>query len=158
MAESSKCDSKLEHVGEYKAFANPFSYGSSVRLNETNYARWSRTFMMSVSGHRRKHILLEDEPSEKLGKYVTWDEDNDIVMSWIMNSVETHIADGLIYYNTAKQMWDNLRDTYSQETNVSRILQVEQELYNLQQGEQTLAQYYASVKAAFERLNAHRPL
>ena len=99
-----------------------------------------RTFMMSVSGHRRKHILLEDEPTKKVGKYVTWDEDNDIVMSWIMNSVEPHIADGLIYYNTAKQMWDNLRDTYSQETNVSRILQVEQEIYNLQQGDQTLAQ------------------
>ena len=66
MGESSKCDSKIEHIGEYKAFANPFSYGSSVRLNETNYARWSRTFMMSVSGHRRKHILLEDEPNEKV--------------------------------------------------------------------------------------------
>ena len=106
MAEAPKFDSKNESIEEYKAFANPFSYGSSVKLNETNYARWSRTFMMSVSGHRRKHILLETEPNDKVGKYVTWDEDNDIVMSWIMNSVEPHIADGLIYYNTAKQMWD----------------------------------------------------
>ncbi|KAF3785978.1 DNA repair RadA-like protein [Nymphaea thermarum] len=51
----------------------------------------------------------------------------------------------------------NLKETYSNDRNVSKILQVEEELLNLQQGDQSLAQYFASLKSIFERLKALRP-
>ncbi|KAF3771616.1 Peroxisome biogenesis protein 1 [Nymphaea thermarum] len=86
-----------------------------------------------------------------------YDKDNSIVMSWIMNSVQTDIAPTLAYYTTAKHMWTFLRQTYSHDKNVSKILQVEEELLKLQQGELELSPYFASVKAAYERLKALRP-
>ncbi|KAF3779531.1 hypothetical protein EJ110_NYTH41266 [Nymphaea thermarum] len=54
-------------------------------------------------------------------------------------------------------MWDFLKQTYSNDKNVSKILQVEEELLNLQQGDQSLAQYLASLKFIYERLKALRP-
>ncbi|KAF3783840.1 hypothetical protein EJ110_NYTH31589 [Nymphaea thermarum] len=150
-------NSKIESHTEYKVVGNPFSYGSTVKLDGYNYEIWSRMFMMSVVGHRKDHIIDEDEPSIKTGKYATWKEDNSIVMSWIMNSVQTDIAPTLAYYTTAKHMWTFLRQTYSHDKNVSKILQVEEELLKLQQGELELSQYFASVKSAYERLKALRP-
>ncbi|MFV0960678.1 hypothetical protein QML37_29990, partial [Klebsiella pneumoniae] len=50
-----------------------------------------------------------------------------------------------------------LKVTYSGYKNVSRNYGVEQELFSLQQGEQSLAQYFTAVKATYEKLNAIRP-
>ncbi|KAF3776364.1 hypothetical protein EJ110_NYTH48316 [Nymphaea thermarum] len=61
------------------------------------------------------------------------------------------------YYTSAKQMWDFLKQTYSNDKNVSKILQVEEELLNLQHGDQSLAQYFTSLKSISERLKALRP-
>ncbi|KAF3771631.1 Pentatricopeptide repeat-containing protein [Nymphaea thermarum] len=74
-----------------------------------------------------------------------------------MNSVQPQIASTITYYTTAKEMWEFLRQTYSQDKNVSKILQVEEELHNLRQGSQDLSQYFATVKATYERLKFLRP-
>ncbi|KAF3786683.1 hypothetical protein EJ110_NYTH24850 [Nymphaea thermarum] len=136
---------------------NSFSYGTTIKLNGSNYEIWSRVFIMSVVGHRKKYILEEDEPIEKKGIYAAWDEDNYIVMSWIMNSVESHIAPTIAYYTKAKDMWSFLRKTYSHATNVIKILQLEEELCHIRQGDQDLSQYFATLTAAYERLKALRP-
>ncbi|KAF3777265.1 hypothetical protein EJ110_NYTH46202 [Nymphaea thermarum] len=148
---------KSEFSHEVKSGGNPFSYGSTVKLDGSNYEIWSRVFMMSVIGHQNEHVIEENEPVEKSGKYVYWKEDNNIVMSWIMNSVQPQIASTIAYYTSAKQMWDFLKQTYSNDKNVNKILQVEEELLNLQQGDQSLAQYLASLKSISERLKALRP-
>ncbi|KAF3778950.1 hypothetical protein EJ110_NYTH42411 [Nymphaea thermarum] len=78
-------------------------------------------------------------------------------MSWIMSSVQPQIASTIAYYTSTKQMWDFLKQTYSNDKNVSKILQVEEELLNLQHGDQSLAQYFASLKSIHERLKALCP-
>ncbi|KAF3781891.1 hypothetical protein EJ110_NYTH35326 [Nymphaea thermarum] len=150
-------NSKSEGFVDYKMAGNSFSYGTTMKLNGSNYEIWCRVFIMSVAGHRKKYILEEDEPIEKKGIYAVWDEDNYIVMSWIMNSVESHIAPTIAYYTKAKDMWSFLRKTYSHATNVIKILQLEEELCNIRQGDQDLSQYFATLTAAYERLKALRP-
>ncbi|KAF3771961.1 hypothetical protein EJ110_NYTH56987 [Nymphaea thermarum] len=149
--------SRSEGPNEYKMAGNSFSYGTTIKLDGSNYEIWSRVFMMSVAGHRKKYILEEDEPLEKKGIYATWDEDNNIVMSWILNSVESRIAPTIAYYIKARDMWSFLKKTYSHATNVIKILQLEEELCNIQQGDQDLSQYFATLTATYERLKALRP-
>ncbi|KAF3781014.1 hypothetical protein EJ110_NYTH37632 [Nymphaea thermarum] len=153
MAENVRTD--FSH--EVKRGGNTFSYGSTVKLDGSNYEIWSRVFMMSVIRHEKEHVIEENEHVEKSGKYASWKGDNNIVMSWIMNSVQPQMASTIAYYTSAKQMWDFLKQTYSNDKNVSKILQVEEKLLNLQQGDQSLAQYFASLKSIYERLKALRP-
>ncbi|KAF3775344.1 hypothetical protein EJ110_NYTH50672 [Nymphaea thermarum] len=47
--------------------------------------------------------------------------------------MESHIAPTIAYYTKAKDMWSFLKKTYSHATNVIKILQVEEELYKIQQ-------------------------
>ncbi|KAF3773058.1 hypothetical protein EJ110_NYTH56299 [Nymphaea thermarum] len=74
-----------------------------------------------------------------------------------MNSVESRIAPTTAYYTKAKDMWSFLKKTYSHATNVIKILQLEEELCNIRQGDQDLPQYFATLTAAYERLKALRP-
>ncbi|XP_049936413.1 uncharacterized protein LOC126410518 [Nymphaea colorata] len=149
--------SRLEGSNEYKMAENSFSYGTTIKLDGSNYEIWSRVFMMSVAGHKKKYVIEEDEPLEKKGKYATWDEDNNIVMAWIMNSVESRIAPTIACYTKAKDMWSFLKKTYSHAMNVIKILQLEEELCNIRQEDQDLSQYFATLTAAYERLKALRP-
>ncbi|KAF3772731.1 hypothetical protein EJ110_NYTH56924 [Nymphaea thermarum] len=153
MADSNKSKGGNDHKGA----GNPFSYGSTIKLNGHNYELWSMSFTLSVKGHRKRHIIEEDEPINKSEKYMTWEEDDSMVMSWIMNSVQPQIASTITYYTTANEMGEFLRQTYSLDKNVSKILQVEEELHNLQQGNRDLSQYFATVKATYEQLKFLRP-
>lgn len=58
---------------------------------------------MLVKGHRKHHIVEEDELKDKIGNYDTWEENN-IIMAWIMNSVYPHVSSQLCYYDTTKHM------------------------------------------------------
>ncbi|KAF3780245.1 hypothetical protein EJ110_NYTH39674 [Nymphaea thermarum] len=80
-------NNKSEGSTGYKMSGNSFSYGTTIKLNGSKYEIWFRVFIMSVAGHRKKYVLEDEEPIEKRGKYAAWDEDNYIVMYWIMNSV-----------------------------------------------------------------------
>ncbi|KAF3775439.1 hypothetical protein EJ110_NYTH50401 [Nymphaea thermarum] len=88
---------------------------------------------------------------------MTWEENDSMVMSWIMNSIQPQIASTITYYTIAKEMWEFLRQTYSQDKNVSKILQAKEELHNLRQRNQDLSQYFATVKATNEQLKFLRP-
>ncbi|KAF3773928.1 hypothetical protein EJ110_NYTH48672 [Nymphaea thermarum] len=61
-----------------------------------------------------------------------------------------HITPTIAYYTSAKHMWEFLKQTYSHDKNMSKVLQVEEELLKLQQGDSDLVQYFASVKSAYE--------
>ncbi|KAF3773602.1 hypothetical protein EJ110_NYTH51875 [Nymphaea thermarum] len=72
----------------------------------------------------------------------------------LRQSLSTHITPTIAYYTSAKHMWEFLKQTYSHDKNMSKVLQVEEELLKLQQGDSDLAQYFASVKSAYEKLKA----
>ncbi|KAF3778521.1 hypothetical protein EJ110_NYTH43317 [Nymphaea thermarum] len=75
---------------------------------------------LGVKGHRKRNIIEEDEPIDKSRKYMTWEEDDSMVMAWIMNNVQPQIASSITYYTTAKEMLEFLRETYSQDKNLAQ--------------------------------------
>ncbi|KAF3771775.1 hypothetical protein EJ110_NYTH59621 [Nymphaea thermarum] len=108
---------------------------------------------MSVIGHRKEHVIEENEPVEKSGKYGSWKEDNNIVMSWIMNSVQPQITSTIAYYTSAKQMWDFLKQTYSNDKNVSKILQGLSPEYAVAKAQMLTGTKISDLVEAYNRLN-----
>ena len=53
------------------------------------------------------------EPAELDSQHATWDAENSMVMSWLVNSMEEDISSNYLGYSTAKEMWDNLTQMYS---------------------------------------------
>lgn len=50
---------------------------------------------------------------EKNANYATWDAENSMIMAWLVNSMEEDIASNYMCYSTAKDLWDNINQMYS---------------------------------------------
>lgn len=81
--------------------------------------------MVSITGHRNRYLLVEDKSNDKVRKYCLWEEDNNKVMSWILNGVQPQLP---AYFRTAKEMWELLEQNYFHYINISKFFQLEEEL------------------------------
>ena len=46
--------------------------------------------------------------------FAQWERCDDMVTSWLLNSLSKDLADSLQYVNNAKELWDELADRYDQ--------------------------------------------
>lgn len=70
---------------------------------------------------------------------VSWKRNNNIVISWILNSVTKEISASIIFADSALHIWQDLKDRF-QRSNGPRIFQLRSELINHRQG-QTSVKY-----------------
>lgn len=56
-ADWGRSENKTASIGDYKAFHNPFSYGTTVKQDGSSCSMWFRTFMMSIKGHKSTILL-----------------------------------------------------------------------------------------------------
>ncbi|CAN0898640.1 Retrovirus-related Pol polyprotein from transposon RE1, partial [Linum grandiflorum] len=118
----------------------------AIRFNGSNYSIWAYAFKIFVQGKSLLGYLdgTKKEPAETATNSAdieTWRTNNARVLSWLIGSVETPIARTFRSFNTAAQLWSHLQTVYTQVSS-SRLFDLEYELTNLTQGEQTINQYY----------------
>jgi len=63
----------------------------------------------------------------------SWSRCNDMVATWLMNSVSKKIAQSLLFMSTAESIWKNLLARFKQD-DASRVYEIEQHLGSIQQG------------------------
>jgi len=47
-------------------------------------------------------------------KYAIWNQCNSMILSWLTHSVEADLAKGIIHAKSAHQVWQDLKDQFSQ--------------------------------------------
>lgn len=72
--------------------------------------------------------------------------------SWLLNSISKDIATSVIYVNTAKEMWTDLKQRFSQ-NNGSQIFQLHKAISSHSQGNMTMSSYYTLVKGLWDDLS-----
>ncbi|XP_042511652.1 uncharacterized protein LOC122086742 [Macadamia integrifolia] len=68
------------------------------------------------------------------------------------------VATNVMFHSTAKGVWDDLRETYSQEKNMTRIYDIYEKLFWFFQSEKSLSEYYNTFRGMVEKLNVFQPL
>ena len=88
---------------------------------------------MYVRGKGKADYLLTDvaTPEEKDSGYKTWMIENNMIMSWLVNSMTTEIGENFLLYSTAKEIWDAAKETYSNKDNSSKLVAIEGILHDL---------------------------
>eukprot|EP00261_Vitis_vinifera_P031343 XP_019072586.1 PREDICTED: glutathione S-transferase U25-like [Vitis vinifera] len=77
-------------------------------------------------------------PKTTASTYKKWIAENNMVMSWLVNSMTTDIGENFLSFDTAKEIWDTAKETFSDKENTSEIIQIEGILHDLRQGNLTL--------------------
>ena len=78
---------------------------------------------------------------EKPHEFDLWNQCNSMILSWLTHLVEPDIAAGMVHAKTAKQVWEDLRDQFSQR-NAAAIYQIQKSFATITQGTMSVASYY----------------
>lgn len=74
-------------------------------------------------------------PAPEDPTYSTWDAENSMVMTWLVNSMQEDIGCNYMCYSTAKERWDNVNQMYSDLGNHSQVYELTLKLGEVRQKE-----------------------
>jgi gag-polypeptide of LTR copia-type len=131
---------------------------TTTLLNGTNYPSWARSIHFSLFGKDKlSHITgktvkpteqkisikptsTEEEVPKTTGTSETefsqdpeWAQNDINVMNWLLNSMKPQVAKLFMYFDSAKEIWDEVKEMYSQEQNFAYIFHLKQEISQTKQ-------------------------
>ncbi|KAL5741619.1 hypothetical protein ACOSP7_028351 [Xanthoceras sorbifolium] len=125
------------------------------KLNEHNYLQWSQSVLMFICCKGRDDYLtgVAKSPDKENPKFKQWKVENNMVMPWLINSMNNDIGENFLLYDTAEEIWNAARDTYSNSDNTSELFGIESTLHDLRQEDMSVTQYSNSLTRYWQQLD-----
>ncbi|KAI9180399.1 hypothetical protein LWI28_004458 [Acer negundo] len=130
----------------------------SKPLNGDNYSTWKRAMTLALNSKNKLGFVngSVNTPSKTADpeSYAAWSRCNDMVHSWIINTFSPEISDSVIYYSTANEVWEDLRERFSQ-SNAPRIFEIQRDIAYLRQEQLSVSAYYTKLKGLWDELSSY---
>ncbi|XP_034696491.1 uncharacterized protein LOC117929247 [Vitis riparia] len=125
------------------------------KLNGQNYLQWSQSILMFIRGKEKDDYITgaSAAPETTASTYKKWIAENNMVMSWLVNSMTPDIGENFLSFDTAKEIWDIAKETFSDKENTSEIIQIEGILHDLRQGNLTVTEYFNTLTRLWRQLD-----
>ncbi|KAK2452382.1 putative mitochondrial protein [Trifolium repens] len=125
------------------------------KLNGNNYLQWSQSVLMFVSGKGKDEYLTGETVAPETGDptFKQWKTENNMVMSWLINSMTNEIGENFLLYTTANEIWNDAKEFYSSKDNTSAIFEIETMLQDLKQGDLSVTQFYNTLTRQWQQLD-----
>jgi hypothetical protein len=120
-----------------------------------NYGQWKRSMLIALNANNKLKIVTGDygEPDADSRLRALWERTNDMVISWILNTIAEQISNSLNFVNTAVGLWKELQEHYSQ-LDGHRIFQITNDLVQLKQNNCSIETYYHKLKGLWDECDA----
>jgi hypothetical protein len=108
-----------------------------------NYNCWSRSMLMALSAKNKLCLINGSmpKPSDSSPDFKAWTRCNDMVLSWIINSVSKEISASIIYINSVEAVWKDLKECFSQ-GNGPRVFQLQKSIAAISQNSNSVSSYF----------------
>ena len=138
---------------------------TGVLLNGKNYHLWARQVTFGLIGRDKfEHVTGEkskpkaEDPThptvEERKEISEWRKSDNLVMSWLLATMEPHISDLMTYLDTARDMWVKAETMFGKKKNYSLIYQLQQ----LQQQNQSVTELFSKIQKKNDEIRVYRPL
>ncbi|XP_070667499.1 uncharacterized protein [Malus domestica] len=126
---------------------NPNQRLCSVLLNEFNYPPWSRAVSLALGGRSKLGFINgSSKPLESTSPtYDAWHTIDQLVMSWLLNSMEPKLSKLFSYSESSFLLWESIKDMYGSQNNSVRIFQLKKSVASLKQGDHSFVQHLGSM-------------
>ncbi|XP_068643006.1 uncharacterized protein [Aristolochia californica] len=131
----------------------------SQLLTGENYISWSCAMLIALSVKNKVGFVDGFIPEPQSVDPIllnSWTWNNNMVLSWILNSVSKEIFASIIFTASAREIWLDLWDRF-QQRNDQRFFQLKRELMNLHQDKDSVSTYFTKLKTIWEELSNYRP-
>ncbi|RHN71398.1 putative gag-polypeptide of LTR copia-type [Medicago truncatula] len=137
----------------------PNSVTVTPLLTGPNYLAWNRS-MKRALGTKNKFVFIDGSvpipPLDDLNRNA-WERCNNLILSWIINSVSPQIAQTIVFHESAIDVWIELQERFSKVDRI-RVASLRSSINNLKQGDKSVLDYFTEIKSLWEELNSHRPM
>ena len=159
-AEASSMDSAISSAANtFESDGNTSHRLNSVLLNEYNYLRWSRAVSLALGGKSKIGYIngTITTPAPLTDGCEAWSSTNQLVMTWLLNSMEPQISEIFQYSESALDLWKALKEMYGNQNNAARVFQLKKEISDIQQDEKTFVKHLGTFTTLWNELNLYRP-
>ncbi|XP_017982436.1 PREDICTED: uncharacterized protein LOC108663306 [Theobroma cacao] len=137
-------------------------HGSVVinpKLTAANYMSWSRAFLLALSIRKKRGFIdgTIKEPNEADPLFEDWSRCNSLIVTRLLESLTPEIASNVLYMDSAKEIWETLKNRFSQ-PDETRICNLQFQLGNILQGTRSVNAYFTELNSIWQELKNFRPL
>ena len=114
-------------MGSPSAFNNSPLHLAIEKLNGKNCKEWAQAIKLIIDGKRKLGLLTDETrrpPPTDVATSLKWWSKNSFITSCLINSMKLAIGKTYMFLPTAKDVWDAIRETYSDAKNASQILEL----------------------------------
>jgi len=117
----------------------------------SEFHSWRRSVRMALNVRNKLGFIdgTIPQPPSTHRDAGSWSRCNDMVATWLMNSVSKKIGQSLLFMSTAESIWKNLLSRFKQD-DAPRVFEIEQRLGSLQQGSMDVSTYYTELVTLWE--------
>ena len=116
-------------------------------LGTRNYHSWLRVMVLALTAKKKIgfvngkiSMLKVDSPL-----YEDWESCNTMVLSWLINFMHIDVSSSVMYCETDREMWLELKNLFSQ-GNGPKIYNLQREISHISQNQMTVSEYYTEFK------------
>ena len=124
------------------------------KLNDANFQRWSRSVKIALKTKEKVGFIDGScpMPDPALHTYHQWIRVDNMVVSWLLNSIIPELADAFLYASSAYELWNELTERFGQ-SNGPLLYQIQKEIDDLYQSNDSMAVYYTKLKKLWDKLS-----
>ncbi|XP_074373224.1 uncharacterized protein LOC141713624 isoform X2 [Apium graveolens] len=124
-----------------------------------NFASWKRCLQIALSAKNKLVILTGDfvAPAVDSSLFPHWKRVNDMVITWILNTVLDDISNSMNYMDSAIDVWNELNDRFSVVSG-HKFYETQKELFKLEQGNDSIEFYFHKLIGLWDELHALEPV
>uniref|UniRef100_A0A1S4A6F0 Uncharacterized protein n=1 Tax=Nicotiana tabacum TaxID=4097 RepID=A0A1S4A6F0_TOBAC len=116
---------------------------------------WRRSVPIALSTKNKLGFINGTCPApvSTSKNFQPWSRCNDMVISWLLNSLSKDIGDSVIYSKSAKDLWNSLEHRFGQ-SNGTKLYHMRKELSGLVQGTTNIVGYFTKLKHLWDELDS----
>ena len=99
----------------------------------------------------------QEEIDIKSNEEAKWFQEDQLVLSIVQSSLENSLLEAYSYCETACEVWKTLQKVYGNTSNLHRIYEVKQALYEKQQQDMDFTKHFGNYRALWAELEMLRP-
>ncbi|XP_073227024.1 uncharacterized protein [Cicer arietinum] len=125
------------------------------KLNGKNYVEWSQTARLILDDKGIYGFLTGEVQMSATTdpKYRFWKSENSVIIDWLLSNMESTIKKPFMFFPTAKEVWEAVKETYSDIQNSSQIFDLKSRLWHTRQGDRDVTTYYNELMTLWQELD-----
>ncbi|CAN1279752.1 Retrovirus-related Pol polyprotein from transposon RE1 [Linum perenne] len=131
----------------------------SAVLTETNFTSWERSMALVLAGKNKlgfvNGAIPTPTPTDPL--FPLWTRNNQLLLSWIQRSVSPSIMQSILWIESARDVWCELKERFSQ-GDVFRIADLQERIFSFKQSNLSISEYFTQLKALWDELANFRSI